>query len=115
MTEYVIGIDPDCEKSGVGLVFVKAKRVEILTLPFPELLDWLKVSKEILENCIVVVEAGWHNKSNWHVTKYDSKRSASKKGQDVGRNHEVGRKIIEMCKHYGLPVIEQTPLQKNMG
>ena len=33
-------------------------------------------------------------------------------GNHTGRNHEVGRKIVEMCRHYGIEVVEQPPLRK---
>ena len=32
--------------------------------------------------------------------------------KDVGANHETGRKIIEMCKHYGLETLAHAPLVK---
>lgn len=42
----------------------------------------------------------------------DSRRVSAKKGYDVGRNHETGRKIVEMAESTGLPVIEKVPLRK---
>lgn len=38
--------------------------------------------------------------------------SAAKKGEHVGRNQETGRKIVETLLHYGIKVIEQSPLRK---
>jgi hypothetical protein len=37
---------------------------------------------------------------------------AAKKGQEVGRMHETGRKIMEMLQHYDIDVREQHPLKK---
>lgn len=112
----IIGIDPDVDKSGVAYLRTATRQLEAATLTFPELLDYLlhakKVRDEQNETLIVVVEAGWLIKTNWHLKGKDSKRVASAKGNSAGRNHEVGRKIVEMCKHYGLEVKEQYPLKK---
>jgi hypothetical protein len=34
------------------------------------------------------------------------------KGTAIGRNHEIGRKIIEMCEYHGIDVIPVRPLRK---
>ena len=112
---YIIGIDPDCDKSGIAYLEVTTRKLEVSALTFPQLLDYLKFlvdndSKAM--NMVVVVEAGWLNKSNWHLHRNDNNRTAAAKGNAAGRNHEVGRKIVEMCKHYGLEVVEQKPLRK---
>lgn len=114
--DKIIAIDPDTQKSGVCLLDVKTKRVEVCALSFPDLLDYLKDKRDEYansgENLHVVVEAGWVNKSHWHVTRIDNLRSASAKGNATGRNHETGRKIVECAKHYKLNVIEVQPLRK---
>lgn len=116
----VIGIDPDCDKSGVAVLMpsgiAKLPIVETLSLEFPKLLDFMKIqasdaSRKGVE-LILIVEAGWLNKSNWHIKDSDNKKIAGAKGNATGRNHETGRKIVEMCKHYGIDVIEQRPLKK---
>lgn len=113
--EYIIAIDPDCEKSGFAWLEVKTKSITVMSLDFPSLIDKLINGRGKISNTIVVVEAGWLNESNWHLGKYDSKRVAAAKGNAVGRNHETGRKIIEMCKHHGIDVVEQKPLKKCWG
>ena len=60
----------------------------------------------------VVVEASWHDTHNWHLSWRDSAGIAARKGYDEGRNHEVGKKIIEMLNHYGIEVVEKRPLRK---
>ena len=60
----------------------------------------------------VVVEASWHKTHNWHLNRRDTLGIAAKKGYDEGRNHEAGRKIIEMLNYYGIEVIEKEPLRK---
>ena len=113
--DNVIGIDGDVDKSGVAFLHVPTRKLEASTLTFPELLDYLqfvkKQSIEKNETVVVVVEAGWLNKkSNFHGGKGGI---GQKIANGVGRNAEVGRKIIEMCKHYDLEVIEQRPLRKS--
>jgi hypothetical protein len=118
MTKYdtIIAIDPDVEKSGVAELSPQHRLLEATNLSFAELLDYLQARKKMSDiahtSLVVVVEAGWLNRSNWHLKNSDTKRVASAKGNSAGRNHETGRKIVEMCKHYGIEVVEQRPLQK---
>lgn len=110
----VIGIDPDAEKSGVAFLEVPTRKLEVTTLAFPDLLDYLRFCKEsgqkTGESIVVVVEAGWmERKSNYHP--FQGHR-AEKIAKDVGRNHETGRKIAEMCRHMGIEVVEHHPLKK---
>ena len=112
----LISIDPDVEKSGVAVLDTRSRRIELHTFPFPVLMDYLRDWKEARdithETVLVVVEAGWLNKPNWHLTAKDSARMAAAKGNAAGRNHETGRKIVEMARHYGLAVKEAKPLRK---
>lgn len=110
MNRHIIAIDPDCEKSGVAVLDTASRDLHTDSVSFPILLDFLKDSKE--SKPLIIVEAGWLIKSNWHLKKGDNARVASAKGNSTGRNHETGRKIVEMCKHYGLKTIEVKPLKK---
>lgn len=114
--DYVIGIDPDSEKSGVCRLNIEARNVELSTLEFPQLIDYVK---NIQNGCsymglklIVVVEAGWLNQSHWHLSRYDSKQLAASKGNAVGRNHQTGKLIVQMLKHNDIKVEEVRPLKK---
>lgn len=115
MTKYdmIIGIDPDKDKSGVAVLsFAKGLSLQLTNLTFPKLLDFLQKEKgKAGENGLcVVVEAGWAvKKSNFHNAQGFR---AQKIAKDVGANHETGRKIVEMCRHYGIEVTERTPLRK---
>jgi hypothetical protein len=71
-----------------------------------------KESKERKDPFIVIVEAGWLNHSNWHTNKHDNVRTASMKGAAIGRNHEIGRKIIEVCEYHKIDVLPVRPLRK---
>lgn len=114
--DNIIAIDPDVEKSGVAHLKPSTRKLEVSNLTFPLLLDYLQRTKEIKdkenESLIVVVEAGWIAQANWHLKRGDNVRVASAKGNSAGRNHETGRKIVEMCKHYGIEVLEHFPLRK---
>lgn len=114
--DMIIGIDPDVDKSGVAELILKKRLLEAKTLAFPELLDYLQARKKMAEkgnySLIVVIEASWLISHNWHKGNMDNYRTAAAKGNSAGRNHEVGRKIVEMCRHYGIEVIEQRPLKK---
>lgn len=114
--DNVIGIDGDVDKSGVAFLHVPTRKLEASTLTFPELLDYLqfvkKTSIEKNETVVVVVEASWLISHHWQTKRGDNQRVTARKGNSAGRNHEVGRKIVEMCEHYGLEVIEQRPLRK---
>lgn len=114
--DVVIGIDPDVDRNGVGFLEVKTRKLEAAALKFPDLLDYLadvrKKSQENGQTVVIIVEASWSDTTNWHTTRWESRAKSTSKGYDVGRNHETGHKIVEMCRHYGLEVIEHHPLRK---
>ena len=115
-TNVIIAIDPDVKRSGVAYLSVATRKLECCSLTFPNLLDYLKhvkkTSEETKQSVVVVVEAGWLLQSNWHLRNADNRRIAAAKGNSAGRNHETGKKIVEMARHYGLEVVEQRPLKK---
>lgn len=115
----VIGIDPDVDKSGCACLDVANRTIETATLAFPQLLDYLQFAKRIAEASgnayVVVIEAGWLNKSNWHILPRDTKAAAAAKGNAAGRNHEVGRKIAEMCQRWQIPYELVKPLPLHAG
>ena len=114
--DIIIAIDPDVEKNGVAYLNCENKNLEISTLSFPELLDYLRYVQRCAEttqkHLVVVVEAGYMNKGNWHLNPKDTKAAAAAKGNHAGRNHETARKIDEMCKHWQMEVKEVKPLEK---
>lgn len=114
--DVVIGIDPDVDESGVAFLIVESRILEVYRLTFAYLLDYLQEIGDVLmregKSVVVVVEAGWLNKAHWHVGRGGSAARSAAIGNHTGRNHEVGRKIVEMCRHYGIEVVEQPPLRK---
>lgn len=117
--DFVIGIDPDVEKNGVAFLDCSTKRLEVTSLTFPDLLDFLRTTQrkaEVLQKTPrIIIEAGWLNKAHWHLTPKDTKQSAAAKGNAAGRNHEVGRKIAEICDHWQIPYELIKPLALKAG
>ena len=113
--DTVIGIDPDCDRSGVAAIDMVTRELQVYTMTFPELVQHLTcLAADCLEGrrILVAVEASWKTETNWHGRRGDGYRVAAKKGYSVGRNHETGRKISEMAQAYGLDVDEKRPLRK---
>jgi hypothetical protein len=114
--KILIGIDPDVDKNGVAYLDCHTRQLEVCTLLFPDLLDYLQWVKRKAEqsgaDLTVVVEAGWLNVNNWHLTQGASRAKAASIGNRTGRNHETGRKIVEMCRHWNMKVDEVKPLKK---
>ena len=114
--DYIIGIDPDVKKSGVAQLRMAGREVELFSSSFPELIDYLQRMADFQHRTgmkvTIVVEASWLISTNWHTQRGESVRTAARKGKDAGRCHEVGRKIVECAKYYGLEVVEQLPLKK---
>lgn len=116
----VVGIDPDCDQSGVAIVDPETGEIKAKKLRFSEivlLLQTMKKEAAVRDGRLfkVVIEAGWLNKGNWHVSrnKYMSVNKAAEIGRGVGRNHQTGMLLEEVSKHLlQLPTQLQRPLQK---
>lgn len=115
--KHIVAIDPDVDKSGLAYLKTDTRELELKTLSFPMLAEYIgRLSGQleaIGESPIIVIEASWLIRGNWHLEGYERRQRAASKGYDVGRNHETGRKIAEICRHLGLEVIEQYPLRKH--
>lgn len=104
----IIAIDPDVDMSGYCILDFVNMSYEYGRKSFGEMLD---LYHEIGKSSKIIVEAGYLNKSNWHVKKSNPIVSAQI-GNRTGRNHEVARKLIEMARYYNLDVEEIKPLSK---
>jgi hypothetical protein len=115
----LIGIDPDVDKSGVSFYNKETKELFLHNMGFFKLFDFLsKLSNDNLvfgQKILVVIEAGWMNKSNWHKKAGASAALNAKIGSRTGANHEVGRKIVEMCEYLGLEHKAVRPTQKKIN
>lgn len=114
--DIIIGIDPDIDKSGLAVLAPKERQIALYDLTLPQMVDFFRECKKIYDeenvSYVVVVEASHLIQANWHLEWNDSKNKAAAKGKQVGRNHEIGRQIVEFCKHLGLPYEEKIPLKK---
>lgn len=115
-THVIIGIDPDTEKSGVAMVEKETRRLECAALTFPQTIDylrWLSQQQDKVESVRVIIEAGWLNKSNWHLhNRAANKYKAAAMGVSQGRNEEVSHLLGQMCDHYHLDYLFIKPLRK---
>lgn len=113
---YTIGIDPDVDKNGVAIVEKETRHLECAALTFADTLDYLQwvVSRasEVGASVKVYVEAGWLNRTNWHLSKWDNRGQVVAKGVSQGRNEQVSRLLGEMCEAYGMQWQWQKPLRK---
>lgn len=115
-TLFIIGIDPDLEKSGYAVWSKKDRKiVEYGSYSLPELIE-LKVKPLIekygVEDIKFHVEAGWLNaKSNFRLTNVKSELS-DKVAKDVGQNQGTGKQIVEYLKFFGCNVSIVKPTRK---
>ena len=114
---YVIGIDPDVEKSGVAVLNCEKREFEkVVAMSFPELVDYLAVVRFDIEGldekeAVIVLEDS-DLSTNWHCSYKDNKATAAAKGRSVGMCHATARHIREIAEHYDLEVVLQKPLRK---
>lgn len=110
----IIAIDPDQEQSGVCLLNLETKTVDVFKMAFPDLIELLRNESEdqfARAEVGVIIEGGWLNeKSNWHGGR--SIGIASRIGKNVGANHQTGRLIAEMAKRYKMNYRVVAPLRK---
>ncbi len=109
---YVIGIDPDVDKSGVALLDVNNMTLSTYDFTFPYLLEFLKEQKEKHDDLKIYVEITDRNRTNWHISQHDTVRSAARKGFDVGRNQGLAKTIIEMAEYMCIAVYPIQPFRK---
>lgn len=109
----IVAIDPDVDRNGVACLDLVSKQLSVQNLSFPETLDFfLSMRESQKRDTMVIIEAGWFNHTHWHVKRRDSGKVIAAKGNAVGRNHEVGRKLAEMCDHWSIPYRLVKPLRK---
>jgi hypothetical protein len=102
----LIGIDPDTEKSGVA---IKSDELKLYNMSFFELYDILTTFKPETEKIKVYIECGFLNGGNRHKVSGGSLELNSKIGERIGANHEVAKKICEMCEHLKIEFIQVRP------
>ena len=116
--EIIIGIDPDNKESGLATVYKSTATLVTGKYTFPKLMDYLRMTKEMQKNFLVVIEGGWLNQSNWHIKKAtsyvrDPLARAAAIGRSTGMNAQTGILIGEMCESLNIPCKIVKPLKKN--
>lgn len=117
---FIIGIDPDVEKSGIAFLDVEKRCFEpVKSLSFPELMMYingLHVSEQIgsvpLKETIAIVIEDSDSTTNWHLSSKTNARTAAAIGHGSGLCHATQRHIKEWCEHLGFTVVLQHPLKK---
>ena len=111
--DIVIAIDPDTHLSGVARLDVAERKMWADTLPFPDVVDFVRKVCREGKKVLVVIEDSWSGgANNWHLHVRDNRAVAAKKGYAVGAMHSVGQKLAEMLEWYGIHVHTQRPLVK---
>ena len=111
---YVLGVDPDIEKSGFALLDVEKRTfVSVNSFRFPEAVSFLSTIDK--ESLLVVIEDSSGTTHNWHVTNKDSKAVSALKGHNVGLCHATARHLLQMAEEYGLKAMSVFPLRKIWG
>jgi hypothetical protein len=110
----LIGIDPDVDKSGFCVYRPDLGQITQLTTfdlcdTFKWILDYQEDSKELGFRLIVLVEAGWNNKTNFHVRGSDNAWKSASIGAKLGENSAIGKQIIKFCEKHEIEVIAITP------
>lgn len=98
-TEIILGIDPDCLKSGVAILEKPTNTISVRLYGFFELFEYL------LNNRIKVVyiECGWLNTAFYTATAAKTSYAGKLKiAANIGANHETGKKIIEMLEYLNI-------------
>lgn len=95
---YIIGIDPDVDKSGFAYWIMGQK----LRLEQYDLHDTFFTLMNLRENCFVRLEAGHTVKATWH-------KGGNGMAKRVGANQEIGRQIEKLCIKFKIPYVLVKP------
>ena len=109
MGNIIIGIDPDCERSGVAIKDLSNGNVKLMDLSFLGLYEELSFAPQTIKK--VYIECGFLNKGNFHLSAIKSVRAAAEIGNRTGRNQETARKICELMEWRGIPYEMVKPTQ----
>lgn len=113
MKRFIIGIDPDVEKSGFCLLDREARHlIECEALPFAALSERLR--SEWRDDVVVVLEDS-DVSVNWHYSKGDRPGAIAAIGRSVGMCHATFRHLKEVSEEYGLEAVAMKPLLKVWG
>lgn len=107
-----IGIDPDIERNGVAVLDSETRSMELSSMRFAELTEYMQSVANSGKKAIIVIEASWLVSHNWHFRMTDNRRKVASLGHAVGRNHQTGILLQEVAERMGLDVRLRKPLRK---
>lgn len=113
---FVVGVDPDCVKS--GFAFYKGGR--LVSLRNWSFVDFIEVVNKHLpennmtpENTIFVVEDGTKIKTIYQKHRDKNSNVYAEKARNVGRVQQMGLCIIDMLNSNGYNVVRERPQRGN--
>lgn len=110
-TKYVIGIDPDCKKSGVA-VFEFGKLKNLFNMNLMEF-NILCTSYRHHEDITFIIEDGNLISGLYSRNKFGNKAVQHKISERVGANKQRATDLIDIAKYYGIKVVRQKPRKGN--
>lgn len=111
-TCYILGIDPDLEKSGIALLDrQRGEFLKVSAVSFVEMSLILRGDVPDKDDMTIVLEDS-DLSTNWHVNPRDNVHVAAAKGRSIGMCHATARHIKELAEYYQLPVVQMKPLRK---
>ena len=110
-TKHVIGIDPDCKKSGLA----RFENGELIDISNMTLLDFVFYCQGLdnVENLTFVIEDGNLISGLYSRNKFGNKAVQHKISERVGANKQRATDLIDIAKHYGIKTVRQKPRKGN--
>jgi hypothetical protein len=94
--DYIVGIDPDTNQSGLAIYVRATGELRLYELGLFEIYDLFSKCREEEETFFVRLEAGHTVKSTWH-------KGGNGMAKRVGANHEIGRQLEKLLKKLDIP------------
>lgn len=112
--DYILGIDPDTDKSGFALLDVNCKAFEFVgALTFVQGIKFLDTLAARGGRIQVVIEDS--DTSTAYRTLYGKPKVIFAMGRSVGKCHATFEHLLQYAESVGLDVYRQQPLQKIWG
>ncbi len=119
-TDVYIGIDPDSKKSGIALLI--NKEIRTYKVNFSDFIfTWLKKIHSMekkYRSVTVFIEGSWLLKGLYKRHIYSNNLNVLKKiSYDIGVNHTIGKKMVEILEHekINVKIVEPLRLEKKIN
>lgn len=108
----VIGIDPDCKKSGLA-IYRNGVLEELLNLTFKDYC--IALAEKRFGDCLLVIEDANHIAGIYARNRHANIQAQAKIAQSVGRVKMLGQCMIEYAEVLGYQVISEKPTRSNFA